>query len=170
MEELKFISYDCKNDNIALARRTFKFKFIKSAIIIACIEGILIFSLINMEKNAKNIIIMTILMLLGVLGLWFMYSSQRASERYLINNDKREYVSFTFFNDKIVGESKFSDNGQVVTKDYDYRLIRSFKEDDKRIYLKVSDTASLVINKENSTNDKVNELKKILRTKMIRVD
>ena len=135
--ELKFKSVECAKDNIALARRFFKIKFIKSCLIISLLETCLLISLINMEKSAKNVILLSLLMVLGVVGIAFMYLSQKKSEEYVMKNDKREYVSFEFLDSKIVGETKFSDNGEVITKDYDYRLIRSYKEDDCRIYLKI---------------------------------
>ena len=170
MENLKFVSTDCANDNIALSKRFFKAKFIKSAVIISVIEIGLIACLINMDKTAKNIIVLSILMVFGVLGLLFMFLSQQANESYVVLHEVREYVSFEFRDNIIVGETKFKDNGEVVNKEYDYRLIRSYKEDDNRVYLRVSDTASLVINKKSSSEDDINRMKAILRTKGVRVD
>ena len=170
VNNLKLVSRDCANDNIALSRRFFKAKFIKSAIIIAFIEIGLIVCLINMDKTLKNILILVALMLFGVLGLLFMKASQKSAEKYVINNEVREYVSFEFKDNVIVGETKFKDNGEVVNKEYDYRLIRSYKEDDTRVYLRVSDTASLVINKSSASKDDIESMKNILRTKGVRVD
>ena len=170
MEELKFVSKDCSNDNIALSRRFFKGKFIKSIVIISVIEVGLVACLINMDKTLKNILVLSALMLFGVLGLVFMYLSQKASEKYVVAHEIREYVSFEFKDNVIVGETKFSDNRQVVTKEYDYRLRRSYKEDDTSIYLRVSDTASLVINKSSAQEGMVDKLKNKLRFKGIRVD
>lgn len=170
MEALKFVSKDCSNDNIALSRRFFKGKFIKSAVIITIIEIGLIACLINMEKTAKNIIVLSVLMVFGILGLLFMVLSQKTSEKYVALHEVREYVSFEFRDNVIVGETKFKDNGEIVNKEYDYRLIRSYKEDDTRVYLRVSDTASLVINKGSSNVDDINKMKDILRLKGIRVD
>lgn len=170
MEALKFVSKDCSNDNIALSRRFFKGKFIKSAVIITIIEIGLIACLINMEKTAKNIIVLSVLMVFGILGLLFMVLSQKTSEKYVVLHEVREYVSFEFKDNVIVGETKFKDNGEVVSKEYDYRLIRSYKEDDTRVYLRISDTASLVINKSSSSVDDINKMKDILRLKGIRVD
>ena len=170
MKEVKFISHDCANDNIALARRTFKLKFIKTCGVIGLVEAALLFSLINMEKSVKNIVIMGGLMVLGLGVIGLVLSTQKKSEEYFKKYDKREYISFTFNDTKITGESKFSDSEDIVSKDYDYRLVRSFKEDGERIYLKVSDTASLVFNKTNSSEEDVKILKEILRSKGIRVD
>lgn len=170
MENLKFVSTDCANDNIALSKRFFKGKFIKSAIIISVIEIGLIACLINMDKTAKNIIVLSVLMLFGILGLLFMFLSQKSSENYVILHEVREYVSFEFKDNVIVGETKFKDNGEVVNKEYDYRLIRSYKEDDNRVYLRVSDTASLVINKKCSNEADLKKMKDILRSKGVRVD
>jgi len=170
MEELKFVSTDCVGDNVALLRRGNKFKFIKTVAIILVIEAALLFSLINMEKSAKNIIIISILMLLGVGVVVLMKKMLKTSEGYVAKHEVREYVSFSFFSDKIVGETKFKDTGEVVSKDYDYRLVRSFKEDATRIYLKVSDTAFLVVNKSNNDSSDIEKLKNLLRTKGIRVD
>ena len=170
MENLKFVSTDCANDNIALSKRFFRGKFIKSAIIIFVIEIGLIACLINMEKSAKNIIVLSVLMVFGILGLLFMLLSQKSSEKYVVLHEVREYVSFEFKDNVIVGETKFKDNGEIVSKEYDYRLIRSYKEDDNRVYLRISDTASLVINKSSSSEENLKKMKDILRTKGVRVD
>ena len=170
MKEVKFISRDCANDNIALARRTFKLKFIKTCVVIGLVEAALLFSLINMEKSVKNIVIMGGLMVLGLGVIGVVLSTQKKSEEYFKKYDKREYISFTFNETKITEVFKFNYSEDKVSKDYDYRLVRSFKEDGERIYLKVSDTASLVVNKTNSSEEDVKILKEILRSKGSRVD
>lgn len=170
MEELKFVSTDCVADNVALLRRNNKLKFLKTLLIIIVVEAALLFSLINMEKSFKNILIISIMMVLGICVVFVNKKMLKTSEGYFAKHDIREYVSFLFLKDKIVGETKFKDTGEVVSKDYDYRLIRNYREDDLRIYLKISDTASLVINKTNNSSEDVTKLKDLLKTKGIKVD
>ena len=127
MDELKFVSTDCVADNVALLKRNNKLKFLKTLLIVIVVEAALLFSLINMEKSVKNVVVISVLMVLGILVVILTKKMLKTSEGYFAKHEVREYVSFSFLKDKIVGETKFKDNGEIVSKDYDYRLVRNYK-------------------------------------------